>query len=141
MSSLHTNAGHSKSTFVSPTELAKESNLTQSYLYSTALYQVYNNFHLNNTERTNNQKKIKKTFLILQSSTTAGIQGLASSEQTRRVTAWRRDRRREMLELKDHQRQRASCISLVPDIDGTVLVPSWIQFYLPPGKHDQVMSG
>ena len=37
VSSLHTNARHSKSTFVSPRELAKESNLTQSYLYSTAL--------------------------------------------------------------------------------------------------------
>ena len=24
-----------------------------------------------------------------------------------------------MVELKDHQRRRASCISLVPDIDGT----------------------
>ena len=105
MSSLHTNAGHSKSTFVSPTELAKESNLTQSYLYSTALYQVYNNFHLNNTERTNNQKKIKKTFLILQSSTTAGIQGLASSEESRRVTDRRREGRWKMVELKDCQPQ------------------------------------
>ena len=37
-------------------------------------------------------------------STTAGIQGLASSEQANRVTDWRRERRWEMVELKDRQR-------------------------------------
>ena len=36
---------------------------------------------------------------------TAGIQGLASSEQARRVTDWRRQRRWQMEELKDHQQQ------------------------------------
>ena len=36
-------------------------------------------------------------------STPAGIQGLASSEQARRVTDWRRERRWEMVELKDQQ--------------------------------------
>ena len=36
-------------------------------------------------------------------SITAGIQGLASSEQARRVTDWRRQRRWEMVELKDSQ--------------------------------------
>ena len=36
-------------------------------------------------------------------STTAGIQGLASTEQTRRVTDWRRERRWETVKLKDHQ--------------------------------------
>ena len=33
-------------------------------------------------------------------SITAGIQGLALSEQARRVTDWRRERRWEMVELK-----------------------------------------
>ena len=50
-----------------------------------------------------------KTFLILQystfKSTAAGIQGLAWSEQARRVTAWRRVRRWEMVEPKDRQQQ------------------------------------
>ena len=35
----------------------------------------------------------------------AGTQGLASSEQTRRVTDWRRERRWEMVELKGRQQQ------------------------------------
>ena len=50
-------------------------------------------------------QKIKRTFFILQYGTTAGIQGLASSEQARRVTDWRRKRRWEMVELKDCQQQ------------------------------------
>ena len=33
-------------------------------------------------------------------------QGLASSEQTRRVTGWRREKRWEMVELKDRQQQK-----------------------------------
>ena len=37
--------------------------------------------------------------------TTAGIQALASSEQTRRVTDWRRERRWEVIELKDRRQQ------------------------------------
>ena len=49
----------------------------------------------------------KKTFLILQystlKSTVAGIQGLAPSEQGRRVTEGRRGRQRETAELKAHQ--------------------------------------
>ena len=36
---------------------------------------------------------------------TAGIQGLALSEEARRVTDWRRERRWEMVELKGHQQQ------------------------------------
>ena len=57
-------------------------------------------------------QKIEKTFLILQYSTLkstvvqyniAGIQGLASSEQARKVTDWRRERKWEMVELKDRQ--------------------------------------
>ena len=36
---------------------------------------------------------------------TAGIQELASNEQARRVTDWRRERRWEMVELKDRQQQ------------------------------------
>ena len=58
-------------------------------------------------------QKVKKTFLILhystlkstvvQYSTTAGTQHLASSEQARKVTDWRRERKWEMVELKDHQ--------------------------------------
>ena len=36
-------------------------------------------------------------------SITAGIQGLAPSEQARRVTDWRRERRWKMVELKDRQ--------------------------------------
>ena len=57
-------------------------------------------------------QKIKETFLILWYrilkniviySTAAGIQGLASSEQVRRVTDLRMERRWEMVELKDHQ--------------------------------------
>ena len=35
----------------------------------------------------------------------AGMQGLGSSEQARRVTDWRRERRWEMVELKGHQQQ------------------------------------
>ena len=35
----------------------------------------------------------------------ADIQGLASREQAGRVTDWRRERRREMVGLKGHQRQ------------------------------------
>ena len=54
--------------------------------------------------------KTKKCFLILQYSTLvysimAGIQGLQSSERARRVTDWRRERRWEMVELKDRQQQ------------------------------------
>ena len=41
---------------------------------------------------------------------TAGIQELASNEQARRVTDWRRERRWEMVELKDRQQQETlSC--------------------------------
>ena len=36
-------------------------------------------------------------------STTAGILGLVLSEQARRVTDWRRERRWEMVELKNNQ--------------------------------------
>ena len=58
-------------------------------------------------------QKTKKTSLILQYRTlrstivtaTAGTQGLASSEQARRVTDWRRERRWEMVQLKDRQQQ------------------------------------
>jgi len=35
----------------------------------------------------------------------AGIQWLASSEQARRVTDWKREKRWEMVELKDCQQQ------------------------------------
>ena len=35
----------------------------------------------------------------------AGIQGQASSEQARRLTAWRREGTREAVELKDPQQQ------------------------------------
>ena len=53
----------------------------------------------------------KENILILQYSTskstvvstTVGLQGLPSSEQARRVTNWRRERRWEVVELKDHQ--------------------------------------
>ena len=57
-------------------------------------------------------QKIKQTFLILQYrilkstvlySTVAGIQGLTSSEQARRVIDLRMERRWTMVELKDHQ--------------------------------------
>jgi len=40
---------------------------------------------------------------VQQYSTAVGIQGLASSEGARRVTDWRRERRSEMVEMKDHQ--------------------------------------
>ena len=53
----------------------------------------------------------RENILILQYSTskstvvgtTVGIQGLPLSEQVRRVTNWRRERRWEVVELKDHQ--------------------------------------
>ena len=56
-------------------------------------------------------KKITETFLILQystlkstvGSTTPDPQGLAPSEQARRVTDWRKKRRWEMVDLKDDQ--------------------------------------
>ena len=51
---------------------------------------------------------MRTTFFILQYRTLKstvvqynGIQGLALSEQARRVTDWRRERRGEMVELKD----------------------------------------
>ena len=54
-------------------------------------------------------QKIKTKFLIIQYvqylekySITAGIRGLVSSEQARRVTDWSRERRWERVELKDH---------------------------------------
>ena len=44
---------------------------------------------------------------------------MVSSEQERRVTDWRMERRWEMVELKDCQQQeRASCM---PDVDGTTV--------------------
>ena len=52
---------------------------------------------------------LKKTLLILtvqyleKYSTTAGIQGPASSERARRITDCRRERRWKMGELKGHQ--------------------------------------
>ena len=42
------------------------------------------------------------TWKVQWYSTKAGIQGLVWSEQTR-VTAWRRERRQDMVELKDCQ--------------------------------------
>ena len=47
--------------------------------------------------------------------------GLASSEQARRLTDWRKERRGEMGELKDHQQQRwgGAAISFMSDADGT----------------------
>ena len=62
-------------------------------------------------KNTHTQKKLNKTFLISQYSTlkstvistTAGIQKLVSSEQARRVTDWRKERRWEMVDLKDDQ--------------------------------------
>ena len=55
---------------------------------------------------------MKKTFLILQCSTlkstvvqyNSWLTGAGVSEQARRVTDRRRDRRWEMVQLKDHQR-------------------------------------
>ena len=41
--------------------------------------------------------------MSMHASTTAGIQGLASTEQARRVSGWRKERGWEMVELKDHQ--------------------------------------
>ena len=48
------------------------------------------------------------------------MQGLALSERARSVTDWRRERRQEMAELKDHQQQEAegklqhpSCLTLM----------------------------
>ena len=73
-------------------------------------------------------QNIKETFLILQYrilkstvlySTAAGIQGLTSSEQARRVIDLRMERRWEMVELKDHQQGDGgqAATSLTPDID------------------------
>ena len=55
-------------------------------------------------------------------STTAGIPGLASSEQARRVTDWRRERRwedggAEPLSATGDGGQTA--VSVMPDVDGT----------------------
>ena len=70
---------------------------------------------------------MKKTFLILQCSTLQSIvvpynswlTGASMSEQARRVTDWRRERRWEMVELKgcQHRRWRVSC-TVTPDVDG-----------------------
>ena len=62
------------------------------------------------------------------------VQGLASSEQARRVTDWRRKWRWEMVELVDRQQQEMEgelqCHSGLASM-AQVLVPCWIQFYLP----------
>ena len=51
--------------------------------------------------------KVQYHFQYLQKySTAAGIQELASSEQVRRVTDWRKERRWEMVELKDCQQEK-----------------------------------
>ena len=64
-------------------------------------------------------------------STTAGIQGLASSDQARRVTDGRREKRWEMVELKGCRKMKARLQSHpTPDVDGKGLVLSWIQFYV-----------
>ena len=48
-------------------------------------------------------------------------QGLASSEQTRRVTGWRREKRWEVVELKDRQQQRrrTGCSVITPNGPGS----------------------
>ena len=52
--------------------------------------------------------------------TTAGTQGLALSEQARRVPDGRREMKWEMVELKDRQKRRLgeAATSLTPDVDG-----------------------
>ena len=54
-----------------------------------------------------------------------GIQGLASSEQARRVTDRRRERRWQMVELAERSSARGdgekAAISLMPDTEGTHL--------------------
>ena len=58
-----------------------------------------------NTKNKENIVNLTVQYLEKYSSTVqqAGIQGLASSEQARRVTDWRGERRWEMVELKDRQ--------------------------------------
>ena len=56
-------------------------------------------------------------------STTAGIQGLALSEQARRVTDRRRERRWEMAEPRVISNRGQAAKSLTPDVDATGLVP------------------
>ena len=67
-------------------------------------------------------------------STTASIQRVASSEQAKGVTAWRRERRREMVELKGRQQREAEG-KLQPHSRvmamAQVLVPRRIHFCLP----------
>ena len=65
-------------------------------------------------------------------STIAGRQGLASHEQARSATDWRRERRQTVV-LKDCQQQETEdklqfhpCLTLIAQ----VLLPRWIQFYL-----------
>ena len=63
----------------------------------------------------------------------AGTQGLASSEQARRVTDWRKERRWEMVDLKDDQQQETedklqfhSCLMLMAQ----ALIPCWNWMYI-----------
>ena len=49
------------------------------------------------------KSQTERLTLSLSHNITAGIQELARSEQARRVTDWRRERRWEMVELKDRQ--------------------------------------
>ena len=72
------------------------------------------------------------------------VQKLASSEQASRVTNWRREKRWGMVGLMDRQLQETEgelqCHSGLPLME-EVLVPCWIQFYLPSWKDNPVMSG
>ena len=100
----------------------------------------------------NQTQKIKKTFLILQFSTLKStvVQHKswhtgAGIEWTDEKSSWLQEgEEREMVELKDHQQQETegtlrshSCLTLM----ALVLVPCWIQFYLPSWKNDPAMSG
>ena len=56
-------------------------------------------------------------------STSAGILGLALSEEARRIAEWRREKRWEIVELKDHQQsgdrgklQFHSCLMLMASV-------------------------
>ena len=103
-----------------PVDMWSEVKVAQSHstLCDPMGWFFYMSFYTSNIWKMNTQK-MKKAFLILQYSilkstvvqynswhTDAG-----SSAQARRATNWRRERRGEMVALKDHQqrRQRASC--------------------------------
>ena len=131
---------------IKPTSLITPS-LADEFFITTASWEAHivlycKRFLIPFTQITHKKQTHKnKTFLILHAipwkvqwySVTAGIQGLASSEQAGWVSDCRWEKGWEMEELKSRQQEQTegklhfhSC----PMLMNQLLVPCWIQFYL-----------